>query len=153
MPQYVRFMARDYSNEPTSFTLYLQDITPANFANVAGWVVNIEAAVEAITTVTSWGDFDVISEVYNDVATLPTSPYAQREQRAIFECVDSVTGRPFVIGVPCPDLGDMGVPGSDAINLSNVEVAAYIAVLQSDAVSPEGNAFVVVKGKIIGVSN
>jgi len=87
------------------------------------------------------------------VATLPTDPYAQRETRVIFDCVDNVTGRPFKIGIPCPDLSEFAAYGTDEVNLLNVDVLAYTTAVNTFANSPEGNACTVVRGKITGVNN
>jgi len=150
---YATFSFLDHSAEKSSLSVYLPDITPANFDDMVSDIDGLRLAIDGITLCSMGAVAELVSESHTDVATLPTDPYAQRERRAIFSCVDSVSGRHFSIGVPAPDLGDMAISGTDAINLANVEVAAYITALGTFALSPEGNAFAVIKGKVIGVGN
>lgn len=144
--------ALDRSGEKSSVGFYLADVTPANFDDAVGLMDDLESALEQIS-LCSWGGGSLISEVYTDVGSLPASPYAQRERRALFTCVDTVTGRRFTVGVPCPDMTDMGIPGTDAVNLTDTEVSAYVTALETFAASPEGNPLTVVSGKVVGVSN
>lgn len=147
---YSTFQFLDHSGEVSSLMVHLPDVTNVNFDNTVLGMTDLRIAIEGLTLCTMGLQPEVVSEVHTDVATLPTDPYAQRERRAIFTCVDSVTGRKFKIGVPCPDLTDMGLPGTDAVNMSDVEVLAYLTALNLYAVSPEGNAFNVIKGVVEG---
>lgn len=153
MQPYVKFLDQDYSGEPTNFTLYLPDIDATNFEAYRD--INIPALQAAIMEIThlEWTSWDFVSEVHSDVGTFPANPYAQREQRAIFKCIDTVNGREFTIGVACPDLDDMAIPGTDVINMTNVDVAAYKTAVELWSLSPDGNAFSIVSGKVEGVNN
>jgi len=153
MQPYVTFKTIDHSREPTGLTVQLPDITPTNFENYKNTLLpELETLLEGVSLLT-FSNWDFVSESHVDVGTLPASPWAQRESRAIFECVDVALGRNFVIGVPCPDLTDMAQAGSDAINLANADVALYISTLASAARSPFGNTMAVIAGRITGVSN
>jgi len=150
---HVKFLDRDYSNEPTSLTLYLPDVTPANYESIRDTaVVNIQGALQGVSHL-NWSSYDLITEVHSDVGTLPSSPYAQRERRAIFTCIDNSTGALFDIGVPAPDMDDTAIPGTDVIPLSQVDVAAYVAAVELLTVSPDGNSVTVVKGVNKGRNN
>jgi len=150
---YATYEFLDRSGERSKVKFSLPDVTNVNFsATVTILNEDLYDALVAVSLCTV-GLPELVSEVHTDVATLPSDPYAQRESRAMFECADAVTGRRFKIGVPCPDLGDMGIPGTDAVNLADVEVAAYITALGLWAVSPEDNAFSVIKGRVEGRRN
>jgi len=147
---YTTFHFLDHSNEHSSLKMYLPDITSANYAATLASLGDMRNAIGALTLCTMGATPELVSEVHTDVATIPTSPYAQREQRAMFECADSQTGRRFKIGVPCPDLDDLGLPRTDEINFTNADVIDYLAALASHALSPEGNAFTVIRGRVEG---
>jgi len=147
---YTTFQFLDRSGEKSSLKMYLPDVTNVNYDTTVATLTDIRLALQALTLCSMGSQPELVSEVHTDVATLPSDPYAQRESRAMFECADATTGRRFKIGVPCPDLGDMGIPGTDAVNLSDVEVAAYITALGLWSVSPEGNAYSVIKGQVQG---
>lgn len=150
---HVKFMDRDYSGESASVTLYLEDVTPLTYENVRDVIIDeLKDALAGVSHL-NWGSYDFICEVHPDVGTLPSSPYAQRERRAIFKCVDNVTGAFFDIGVPAPDMDDTAIPGTDVIPLNQVDVAAYVAVVELLSVSPDGNSLTVVKGTNKGVAN
>lgn len=148
---YATYPGIDFSREPYTVKFYLkEDVTPATFDDDIQWLSDFQALLGA-ATLGGWIGLDVVTEVYVESASLPSNPYAQRESRAIFDCVDSVTGRPHDVGVPCPDLSKMAIAGTDAINTLEVDILAYTAALASMAVSPEKNALVVRGGKITGV--
>lgn len=150
---YATFNFLDRSAERSKMSVYLPDVTGGNLAGTLAALQDLRTAIAALCLCSIGSTPELVSEVHTDVATIPASPYAQRERRAIFQCIDSVSGRRFEIGVPCPDMTDVAISGTDAINMSDVEVAAYVTVLLAKAVSPEGNAFQVIKGKVIGVAN
>jgi len=147
---YTTYQFLDRSGEKSSLKMYLPDVTNVNYATTVVALSDIRVALLALTLCSMGTQSELVCEVHSDVATLPSDPYAQRESRAMFSCADAVTGRQFKIGVPCPDLGDMGIPGTDAVNLSDVEVAAYVTALGLWSVSPEGNAYSVIRGQVQG---
>lgn len=150
MQPYVNFVGSDYSGESCNLSLYFPPVTGANYAAMQTLVTNLLDALATIT-LCGWRGYDFVPVVHTDIASLPASPYAQRERRAIFDCVDTVSGRPFVIGVPCPDMTDMAIAGTDAVNMTDTEVAAYRTVVMTYARSPEANNLNIVSGKVIGV--
>jgi len=150
---HIKFMDRDHSGEPTSVTIYVPDVTPGNFENWRDVGIDAIATALAGASHLTWQSYDFVSEVHPDVGVLPSSPYAQRERRAIFKCIDNVTGAFFEIGVPAPDMDDTAIAGTDVIPLAQVDVAAYVAALELLSVSPDGNALTVVSGVNRGVNN
>jgi hypothetical protein len=148
---YVTYPGRDYSGEPYSVKFYLrEDVTGLTFDDDVQWM-NDFMTLLGEATLGAWLGLDAVTEVYVDAASLPTSPYAQRESRVILNCVDSVTGRPHDVGIPCPDLSKMAIAGTDATSVLDADVLAYTVALQTMAVSPEKNPLIVRSGKITGV--
>jgi len=147
---YATYHFLDHSNEKSSLKFYLPDVTSANWLATLLSLGDMRNAIIALTLCSVGATAELVSEVHTDVATIPTSPYAQRETRAMFDCADAVTGRRFKIGVPTPDLTKMGLPRTDEINFLDSDVADYVNSLASNAISPEGNAFNVIRGRVEG---
>jgi len=147
---YATYNFLDHSNEKSSLKFYLPDITSANYAATVATLGDMRIAIQGLTLCNIGATPELVSEVHTDVATIPTSPYAQRETRAMFDCADSVSGRRFKIGVPTPDLTKLGLPRTDEINFLDSDVADYVNSLASNAISPEGNAFSVIRGRVEG---
>lgn len=152
MQPYMTMHTLDRSGEPSQVSLYTPVVSDANYTDTVALIGDFKTFLDAIT-LCQITQSDFVTAVFVDAATLPSNPYAQRERRAYFKCRDNVTGRAFTIGVACPDMNDMGIPGTDAIDFNNLEVSAYLAALAADAVSPEGNAFSVVSGYVSGVKS
>jgi len=153
MTSKVVFYTHDRSGEKSSLALTIRDAsTGGEFNNRLAEVAAFQAALEAMC-LTDFQSYDYISATYQELGTLPTSPYAQREQRALFDCV-AANGERFKVGIPCPDLDNLGQPGTDAINLTDPQVAAYVSTLEAEAVSPRfGTALTVIGGRIVGIGN
>lgn len=149
MPSRVDFFTYDRSGEKSAVSFRLRDAgTGGEYNNRITEIGNLQAALEGLT-LSTWGNYDYVSAIYQETGSLPASPYAQRERRALFDCV-STNGERFQVGIPAPDMDNMAIPGSDSINLTDPQVAAYVAVLVSDARSPLGNVLSVIGGKIVG---
>lgn len=146
---YYKFMSFDKSGEPTSFKIHLLDIDGTNFEAHAGAILNDGIALVEGLSLLEWKDVDLVSEVHTGSGQNPTNPYAQRELKARFDFVDP-QGRKGSLSVPAPDMDDVAQPGTDAINLADAEVAAYVNALEIWAVSRFGEPISVVGGEIVG---
>lgn len=149
MPARVEVSLFDRSDEKSSVVFYLGDNLDAiAYGDLLTDLPPIIDQLEAIT-LCEVREYDIFPIVYADAGALPSDPYAQREIRAMFKCVDLTNeNRPFVVGVPCPDLTDLGQAGSDNINFSNIQVDAYMTALTADAVSP-WNGTLSIRGGVI----
>jgi len=153
MTSKVIFFTHDRSGEKSSVAFTLRDAASGGeYNNRLTEIGTLQAALDAMC-LSDFASYDFISRTYLETGSLPTSPYAQREQRALFDCV-AANGERFKVGIPCPDLDNMGLPGTDAINLTDPQVSAYVATLEAEAVSPRfGTALTVIGGKIVGIGN
>lgn len=148
----VIFTIRDRSDEYSSVTVPLTDITAANFADVMAEISNLQTAILGMTTGTLAQRRVVLStEKIND--TRPSNPYAQRELGLRLFYQDTVNFRKYHLTVPCPDLLLVGQAGSDEIDLTLSVVAVLVNWLESNMTSPDGNSVDVYRGVIVGRRN
>lgn len=147
---YYKLMSFDKSNEKTAFKVNLADVTPANFDAVSTTLLaEFIGLVEGLSLI-EWKDVDLVSEEYGEVGSLPSEPHAQRELKARFEYAAAGNGRKGTVSVPAPDMDDVAQAGSDAINLADIEVAAYVAALETYSVSRDGAGVTVTGGRVVG---
>lgn len=79
----------------------------------------------------------------------PANAFAQRERKAVVTMLDAVNGKYFRHEIPT--FGDAGVEaGTDILDLDVVAWAAYVAFIEANCLSPDGNAFTVVNAKHVG---
>lgn len=157
MPSKVTFQILDYSGETGSVGFWLPTLTAANFdANVndtvGGAVGDLRIAMNALIN----GNHlqrTVNAATFKDTAVQPTDPYAQREIKGRFVIRDTVTAELGSFEIPCIDLSVVAQQGTDVIDLEEVAVAAFVAVLEADYVSRDGNPIEVVSAQIVGRSN
>jgi len=154
MPALVTFSILDYSNETSRVGLYLPELTPGNYDSVTGDQVgesvgDIRVAMNALIA----GNHlrrTVTAVTYNDTATLPTDPNAQRERKARFVYRDTVNGELGSFELPTADNSVLAQAGTDVIDLEEVAVAAFVAVVEANAVSRDGNAIEIQSAQLVG---
>lgn len=94
----------------------------------------------------------VTATVITDAATLPADVNAQRERKAQVSYRDTVSGKLYRFEIPTFSM--VGVnQGSDQIDLTQADWAAFVSAFEADFVSPEGNAVEVVSAKHVGRSS
>lgn len=144
----------DHSGEASSINFHL----PAVAANGSNW-----ATLFAPTT----GAYDLLKAgliactdmnltrstasivVETSVGSLPSSEFAQREIAVRVTYVDNVTNEKFRFDIPGPAQA-LFPSGTDVIPLTNVTLAAMIALFEAQCVSPRGNAVTVIGARIVG---
>jgi hypothetical protein len=147
----------DNSGEGTATRFYLPAVTGANYDDVVGNGIGDNVGdlriATAILTLCNYTKHSVTTEVYTDVGTLPSSPYAQRELKLLVRYIDAVNGKRSTLTIPGPDLSTLASPGTDIVDhVSNAVAAAWVAVFEANAASPDGNAVEVVGMQIVGRS-
>lgn len=152
----VTYTILDYSNETSTVTFHLGDLTAANYDartgdGVGQSVGDIRIAMNALIA----GNHlrrTVTAEQYVDTAVLPSDPTAQREIKARFTYRDTVTGELGSFELPTADLNVLAQQGTDVIDLEEVAVAAFVTAVEANAFSRDGNAIEIVSGQIVGRS-
>jgi len=154
MASKAKFGIIDNSGERSSVNLYLLDLTGANYDDVAGNLVgnNMGDLRLAIATVCI-GNFtgqSLQAVQYTDVGTIPANKYAQREIKVRFDYIDNVNGKRASFTLPCPNLDLLAESGTDNVDLEELTVAAFVAVVEANAVSVDGNAITITRGTVVG---
>ena len=146
----VNLSVRDYSDEKSSFGLYIPDVDETNWVATNAALATLNTALAAMT-IGNITRFNLDHETgLAGADQRPSSPYAQRELGARFFYVDDVTSEKYNFTVPCPDLLVIGNPGTDDLDLTLSVVAALVTAVEAVAVSPDGNAITIERGKIVG---
>lgn len=143
----------DHSGEPTRTQFAVGELL-ADGTNWAAITASIDLLVAGLAVATSCIRVNTtISMEYNTgLGTIPITVTAQREIAIRVKFRDAVTGEFGFVTVPGPIVTfypPTGVKG-DYIPLDNVVFAAYIALMESDMVSRDGNAIEVVEGRLVG---
>lgn len=154
MPAKWNLQYLDYSGERSSASWYQAKPSGAAF-DVVSWEAladDIADAIDAITLGTQ-GKRTYSTEVLSGSDVLPASPVAQRETglRVFFQ--DDVTGDKYSMVLPCPDLALLAAPGTDNVDLTITEMAAFVTAFEAGAISKALNSVTVTGAKIIGRRN
>lgn len=145
---------RDKSNEYSTFSVEVNDIDGVArlWTTLTGETDDLETAVEGISLAT------LVSLNYRQIAnaeddTIPASFFAERESGLRFFYSDDVTAQKYNITVPAPDLQTIAVEGSDEVPLDNATVAPMVTWMETNALSPNGNAVTVDRIVKVGRNN
>lgn len=144
----------DFSGEKSSVAFNL--VTPSgatyDWDALEATLDTIGDAIEAICLCTR-GPENIRVEAAPGSVTLPTDEEAQRELALRIFYHDDTSNKKYHVSIPGPDLAQMAVAGQDVVDFSAGAMATLLAALESDMLSPEGNAIVVDKGVIVGRRN
>jgi hypothetical protein len=151
----IRISLLDHSNEPTSVNLHFDPVESDGsnwaelFANVTGKVDIVQTAVQAVTKLwtqkTSMGQD--INTPFNGV---PTDPSAQRESISTWIYQDDVTGKKYRFNVPGP-VDTIRQVNTDEIDIAaNVVAMAFVAIIEANCVSPDGNDITILRAYCTG---
>lgn len=111
------------------------DLTAANFDAEKALQETLRDAVEAISLGTLVKAVTVVKEVpYPD--TNPASPFAQRENKWLVRYTDTVTGDKASLEIPCADLALLDPNAGDKADMSDADVAAFVAAFEAYVLSP-----------------
>lgn len=138
MPHYSTFTLLDYSNEKSTVTIHNGAITAGT---IAGFLTQFGALRDAIAAITlgtvqkeKWvGDDTVLSN------TIPANVFAQRELKALVLYEGDTSQKKFSIEIPTFDPTGRMIPGTDLVDLSNTEVAAFVAAFEAVARTPDSD--------------
>ena len=144
------FSVRDYSDEYSSTTLNIPDVTAANFDATITSINGINTAIDALTLV-NITRVDLALETGLAGADIrPSNPFAQREIGLRFFYQDTVNGQKYNFTVPCADLSLVAQAGTDDVDLTLSIVAPVVTSIEALIVSPDGNPIVINRGQVVG---
>ncbi len=146
---------RDRSGEISTVELSVVDVATggANFDAVIADIDGLGAAILAVTACVQAREF--LNQA-NDVKdpSVPTDPMAQRESALRIFYSDDVTGDVYHISIPGPDWDLVNLqPNTDLADLTDEPMATLLSQIESDALSPAGNAVTVLRAVQVGRHN
>lgn len=142
----------DSSNEPTTTEVNIGPITALTIAAFLSQFGTYKTALQAITLGNLKADrWTGDATAYN--ATIPTDVNAQRERKFLVNYQDTTTFAPYRLEIGTADLEGRMIPGTDLVDLTNTEIAAWITAFEAMAQSPEGHAVNVLSIEAVGRNN
>lgn len=142
----------DYSGEKATSSIYIPSYNVVTNPNVLSTLIPAyDAAVEGIslmpkaTTAVQW-----YNEKYN--VALPTDPQAQREKKWLVRYQDTTNFAIYRVEIPGADLSIGLIPGTDLLDLTGTEAAAFVSAFEALAQSPEGHSVNVLDITYVGRS-
>jgi hypothetical protein len=146
---------RDRSDEISNVELTIADVSAggADFDTVMASVATLGAALLAATECIQ------AREMFNQAVdvkspTTPTDVLAQRESALRIFYADDTTGEVYHISLPGPDWDGVDLlPNTDLADLTDEPLATLVAAIESDAISPVGNAVTVLRAVQVGRHN
>lgn len=152
----VRMAMLDGSGESSSVTFYVPAIAAdgANYASITGALGDIPVlgtAIDALCGLTHTKTTMSITLDQN-TAVLPAVS-EQREDAVRISYQDTVTFKKYRFDIPAP-VDAIFQAGTDVVDIvSNVTFLAFSAVFNANAVSPDGNAVVIIGARRVGRHN
>lgn len=146
---------RDRSDELSSVELTVADVSAGgtDFDAIMAEVAGLGAAILAVT------DCVQAREVFNqavdtpDPAT-PSDVMANRESALRIFYADDVTGTVYHVSIPGPDWDGVNLlPNTDLADMTDEPLATLVSQIESDALSPVGNAVTVLRCVQVGRHN
>jgi hypothetical protein len=144
----------DFSGEKSVVQWSAAEITGGAF-DMGAWKTAADDLADAIMDLT---DCTRGKELFSGIAaqgseSLPAIATAQREVAIRVFYQDDVTGKKYHLSVPGPQVEDYPDVGSDSIDLTSTDMAAFITLFESNALSEAGNAVTVYAARLVGRRN
>jgi len=133
----------DESGERTSCSFEGVDLTSANYDAQLVLIGAVKTAMDALAL----GTFNkmTISTITDGAATLPGTPYAQRENKLRITYADDDDGRKFNTNLPTINLADDGaVSGTDVWDMTQANPAALKTAMEAYVKAPGTGADITV---------
>lgn len=146
---------RDRSDEISTVELTVADVSAggADFDAIMAEVAGLGAAILAVTDCVQAREFFNQAVDVKDPAT-PTDVMANRESALRIFYADDVTGDVYHISIPGPDWDTVDLlPNTDLADMTDEPLATLVSQIESDALSPVGNAVTVLRAVQVGRHN
>lgn len=146
---------RDKSGETSNVIMPVADVSAggADFDTVMADVAALGAAILAATECVQ------ARETFNQAVdtkdpAVPTDVLAQRESALRLFYGDDVTGETYHISIPGPDWDAIDLlPNTDLADLTDEPVATLVTAIETNGLSPVGNAVTVLRAVQVGRRN
>lgn len=146
---------RDRSDEVSTVELTVADVIPtgSNWDAVLAEVAGLGAAILAVTDCVQAREFFNQAVDVKDPTT-PADVMANRESALRIFYADDVTGEVYHISIPGPDWDTVDLlPNTDLADMTDEPLATLVSQIESDALSPAGNAVTVLRAVQVGRYN
>lgn len=134
----------DFTNEKSNAKVYV---------DAAITDLNITAIVGAIDGLVVDGRQQAVLQVETDkdagISGPATSALAQRENKWLVRATDDVNGKYVQFEIPCADLTLLS-GGTDVLDLSGTEAAAFVTAAEANILSQDGNAISIESIQFVG---
>jgi len=151
MPHYGGFTIGDFSREKSSFQVYNGAITAGT---IAGFLTNFGALRTATAAIIlgiiqkeKWvGDDTILDQDF------PTNVFAQRELKALIVYQGDTSLKKFTLEIPTFDPTARMIAGTDLIDLTETDMAAWVAAFEAIARTPDSDTetVTVLEGRLVG---
>lgn len=146
---------RDKSDEISTVELTVADVSAggADFDAIMAEVAGLGAAILACTECVQ------AREMFNQAVdtkdpTTPTDTQAQRESALRIFYADDVTGEVYHVSIPGPSWDEIDLlPNTDLADMTDTPLATLVSQIESDSLSPVGNAVTVLRCVQVGRHN
>ena len=146
---------RDRSDEISTVELTVADVSAggADFDAIMAEVAGLGAAILAVTDCVQAREFFNQAVDVKDPAT-PTDVMANRESALRIFYADDITGEVYHISIPGPDWDSVDLlPNTDLADMTDEPLATLVSQIESDSLSPVGNAVTVLRAVQVGRHN
>ena len=146
---------RDRSDEISTVELTVADVSAggADFDAIMAEVAGLGAAILAVTDCVQAREFFNQAVDVKDPST-PVDVMANRESALRIFYADDVTGEVYHISIPGPDWDGVDLlPNTDLADMTDEPLATLVSQIESDALSPVGNAVTVLRAVQVGRHN
>lgn len=136
---------RDVTGEPTTHTVYFDEITVASLPGLLTALGNYNTALLGITNGVlakdMWGEETIVSNA------LPTDKSAQRESKLLVQYQGVTTEKPYILTIGTVDFSKLVfLPGAgdavafDAANGASTEIQNWVTAFEALASAPDDEA-------------
>lgn len=133
---------RDATGEPTTHTVYVNEITAVSLPGLLTQLGTYQTALlgvsNGVLAKTSWGEETIVSNL------VPTNPNVQREAKLLVQYMDDVTEKPYTLSIGCVDFSVLVfLPGAgDAVafkaaNGASAAIQAWVTAFEAMAAAPD----------------
>lgn len=134
----------DYDKDTRQFSVPITEVTAANHDSIKGLVIALQLAIADISTLNQpYYDFTADRQIVSPVP--PSTPISQVNIEWKVSYVDDVTGDVHTLRIGGADLtlADVLLPSSNVADLTQTEIAAFVAAFEAVVLSDAGNAVTV----------
>jgi len=139
----------DFSNEKSSFSFNFPAVTALNIADFLADFGDLRDATEAIVLGALVGDSWTGDTTKYD-AEPPTDVNAQRERKFMVTYQDETNLALYRAEIPTADYAGRLLDDTDLVDLTDTEIATWIAAFEVLGRSPEGNDVNVLEIRAVG---